>query len=324
MRVRCPIVGISAAPDVSVVLSAFNAEAHLDAALESILGQRGCAFELIAIDDGSTDSTSTLLDQCAADPRVRVVRQENAGLTESLRRGCELARGRYIARHDAADLSHPDRLATQAAMLTADPHLSFVSCWTRVTGPGLEELWVEKGGVPPDEPLSILDLGRPWGVVGGPTHHGSVMMRRDAYVKAGGYRSEFRFGQDWDLWYRLAEQGSFQVAGEVLYTARITPGGISAQARESQQKLARLSLEALKARKALLDERPILEAARAVVPPRSRGRRAAGLYFVGEALRRRGDPRARDYFRAAIADTPWAIRSWVRLLQSALIPRKKV
>jgi hypothetical protein len=305
-------------PDVSVVISAYNAADYLADTLESILNQRDVALELIAIDDGSTDATGALLDRYERDSRVTVMHQQNVGLTESLRRGCLMAKGQFIARHDAGDLSEPTRLAKQRAMLENDTRVAFVSCWTRVVAPRLEELWIEQGPAAAQVPVAIIDLSQEWGVIGGPTHHGSVMMRRDAYERAGGYRPAFRYGQDWDLWYRLAERGMFQIAQEVLYVARVTPDSISARHRAAQQEIAALSLAALRARIAGEDEQPFLDAARAVTTNAARAPRASGLYFIGEALRRRGDPRARLYLRAAIASAPWCAKAWLRLIQSVL------
>ena len=98
------------APTVSVVMGVYNAERTLKAAVESILSQSFSDFELIVVNDGSTDKTQEILaDFARRDARVRVVTQTNQGLTRSLILGCELASGRYIARQDADDVSMPDR-----------------------------------------------------------------------------------------------------------------------------------------------------------------------------------------------------------------------
>jgi hypothetical protein len=145
------------------------------------------------------------------------------------------------------------------------------------------------------------------------------MFRRDAYERAGGYRAAFYYGQDFDLWYRLAEAGRFQATQAVLYTARITPGSISTAARAQQERLAKLSRAALEARRRGETDDAIVAAAAEVRPVRggaSRRTRAAGLYFIGEALRRNGDVRARRYLVRALAAWPLSPRAWLRLLQS--------
>src|SRR5207244_4026561 len=105
-------------------MSVHNGATDLAATLDSILSQTFTDFELVAIDDGSTDATLPILDAYAQrDPRVRVITQQNSGLTRALIAGCATARGRYVARHDAGDLSHPRRLEVQQAMFAADPEV---------------------------------------------------------------------------------------------------------------------------------------------------------------------------------------------------------
>jgi glycosyltransferase involved in cell wall biosynthesis len=308
--------------DVSVVMGVYNAGDRLGATLDSVLSQSGVDFELIVVDDGSTDGSGALLDDYAArDRRVRVVHQENRGLTRALIAGCAAARGAFIARQDAGDLSLPRRLAKQQALLASNRELAFVSCWTEVVGPGDEHLMIAKGRGRAREPLSILDDRERWGVIDGPTSHPSVMFRRDAYERAGGYRAEFYVGQDWDLWYRLAAAGKFQMIEEVLYVSRVGVDDLSVGARRAQAEIAELSRAALAAQLRGESDVEIVARAAAIRPRRggnSRYRRAAGAYFIAEALRRNGDVRARGYFRQALAASPLYWRAWLRYAQSWL------
>ena len=302
---------------ISVVMSVYNGAALLRETLDSILAQEDADFELVAIDDGSNDDSGRILDDYAArDPRVRVLHQANQGLTRALIAGCAAARGRYIARHDAGDLSHPRRLITQQRMLDADADVVFVSCATQFAGPELEPLWIMKPRAS-FIPTTIVDPTRPGFLTEGPTHHGSAMFRREAYERANGYRAAFYYGQDYDLWYRLASLGAFQSSSEVLYTARITPDSISTEARKRQEQLARLSRRAFELRLEGKDESEVLAQASALGRVRSKGKhsRASGLYFIGEALRRNRDPRAGSYLRQSIVTWPWSVRAWLRYLQ---------
>lgn len=302
--------------DVSVVMSVYNGGEDLRTTLDSILSQSGVDFELIVVDDGSADATGAILDEAAArDARVRVIHQENRGLTRALIAGCAEARGRYIARHDCGDTSDPRRLAMQKGLLDGNADLVFVSCWTAYVGPELEPLYETRGGGA--AAISILDPSREWGVTDGPTHHGSVMMRRDAYERAGGYRAAFSVGQDWDLWYRLAALGKFQIVPEILYTASVTPDSISGGARDAQQELAKLSLAAMRARHRGESDDEMIRRAASVTIRRNQtaSGTAAGLYAIGEALRRKKDRRARGYFRRAIALRPLFVRAWIRYAQ---------
>lgn len=310
-------------PAVSVVMGVYNGAEHLAATVQSVLAQENVALELVVVDDASTDDTPDILARFArGDPRVRVLpHEENRGLTRALMAGCAAARAPLIARQDAGDLSHPRRLATQKAMLDACSQVLFVSCATQYVGPELERLWVAPPSGIALQPATVLHLSSPGVLADGPTHHGAVMFRRDAYLRAGGYRAAFRFAQDFDLWFRFAELGQFQITPEVLYTARIMPESISGVARAQQQRLAALSRATLEARQRGESEEPILAKAAAVQQVRgrpSRRTRAAGLYFIGEALRRNRDPRARRYLRQALAAWPISTRTWARMVQALL------
>jgi len=306
---------------ISVVMGVFNAASTLDETIDSILGQTFGDFEFVIVDDGSVDETPSILAACAArDSRIRVIRQENTGLTRALIAGCAAARSPLIARQDAGDLSHPARLQLQKPLFDADEEIVFVSCQTAFVGPELEPLYEARGFAEASRALRVLDLEQPNGVITGPTSHPSVIFRRDAYERAGGYRAAFHFGQDWDLWYRLAALGKFQMVPEVLYRARVTPESISGRSHEPQQRLGEFSLAAARARSRGESEEDILaEAARIGPSPRqTKSSRARGLYFIGEALRRNGDVRARRYLGQAIAASPFDVRAWIRYAQSLL------
>jgi glycosyltransferase involved in cell wall biosynthesis len=306
-------------PDISVVMSVYNGEADLRATAESILTQSGVELELIVIDDGSTDASGAILDEMASgDPRVRIFHQENRGLTGALIRGCAAARGRYIARQDCGDTSEPRRLLLQKQLLDSNDELVFVSCWTAFAGPAGEPLSESRGTGAASSAIHILAPSNEWGVIDGPTCHPSVMMRRDAYERAGGYRAEFAVGQDWDLWYRLAALGKFQIVPEILYTAQITPRSISGGARHAQQTIAQLSLAAMRARMNGESDAEFVRRASEVRAVRELGAcgEARSFYAIGEALRRRRDVRGRDYFRRAIARCPRLFKAWIRYAQS--------
>jgi len=306
----------------SFVMAARDAASTVAETLDSVLAQSDPDFELIIVDDGSRDATPDILAHyAAADARIRVLpHPESVGLTRSLIAGCAAARGEFIARQDAGDLSHPRRLELQRALLTQDASLAFVSCWTQFAGPELEPLYISRGAGVAQRPTSIIDLSSQNGVLDGPTCHPSVVLRREIYNRTGGYRAEFYFGQDWDLWYRVAALGKLQIVPEALYTARVSPGSISGSWRKAQEQLGRLSHEALLARSRGESDAAILARAAGIRPetmPRREGGQK-GLYFIGEALRHNRDRRARKYFHAAIREQPLYLRAWFRLLQTLL------
>src|SRR5207302_6427898 len=150
----------SAMTAISVVMGVYNSASTLAATLDSILGQTEGDFECMVVDDGSTDATPAILAKYSArDPRIRVIRQTNAGLTRALIAGCAAARGLYIARHDAGDLSDRRRFELQKQALDADPTVVFVSSATQYAGPELEPLYISRAGSA--EAISIVDFSDP-------------------------------------------------------------------------------------------------------------------------------------------------------------------
>ena len=309
-------------PEVSVVMSVYNSADALPSTLQSILDQHDCDLEFIVVNDGSTDGTGPLLDAWAKrDNRLRVIHQTNTGLTRALIRGCAEAQGEFIARQDCGDISLPGRLTRQLAALQANHDLSFVSCATRYTTDGGEFLYEARGSGKAAAPIDVIDLSQAHGVLDGPAHHGSVMFRRSTYEKVGGYRPAFYFGQDWDLWYRLAEQAQFQMLQEMLYEARMGVADISMNNKARQEIIGMQSLQALRLRMAGLSDQPALDAA-ALIRPGSEGgghSRSAwrGYYFMGECLRRNGNrDSARRYLSRALKENPLHLKSWIRLFQA--------
>ena len=133
---------MSDSPAVSVVMSVYNGAPLLRETMDSILAQEDVDVELVVVNDGSTDGSGAILDDYARrDRRVRVIHQENRGLTRALIAGCAAARAPLIARHDAGDLSHPRRLIKQKSAFSAAPDLAFVSSWTSRIRSKCSEWW---------------------------------------------------------------------------------------------------------------------------------------------------------------------------------------
>ena len=118
-------------PRVSVILPVYNAAPYLAEAIESILNQSFHHFELIAINDGSTDTSGDILN-AYSDPRLRVYHQTNQGLPKTLNRAISLSLGVYLARQDADDISLPTRLEKQVAFLDSHPKVALLGTWTQI------------------------------------------------------------------------------------------------------------------------------------------------------------------------------------------------
>jgi glycosyltransferase involved in cell wall biosynthesis len=299
-------------PTISIVTSVHNGAPYLKVSLESVLAQSGVDFEVVAVDDGSTDGSLQLLNEVAArNARVRVFSQPHAGLTYALIRGCHEAYGRFIARHDIDDRSLPGRLAALHACLEADATVVAVSSWARVIGPRDELLGEARWATEPRQATLDLQAGA------AAPYHGTVMFRADAYRTAGGYRPQFRFAQDWDLWLRLVEIGQMAFVPAFLYELRVHDAATSAKRRPQQERLRRLALECGEARRGHAPEGPILAAAGRISQAEPEVRRpwqTDNSYFVGKCLLDRRDPRALLYLRTAAQRAPLSWRAWAALL----------
>jgi len=306
------------APRVSVVMSVYNEATRVRRALDGILQQTFDDFEIVVVDDGSTDQTPAVLDEYRrCDPRVRIITQENRGLTRALIRGCRAARGEFIARHDADDWSTPMRLAKQVAMLDAAPEFGFTSCATQFVGPQQEPLEVVSPSYAPAEATEKLLNDRL-----GPPAHGSVMFRRSLYEMVGGYRAEFYYGQDSDLWLRMAEKGLIAYSQEILYTACRDVNTISGRMGRIQHQFGDIGLACRAARRiGQTDALSLQDAQRLtdqILKSRTEARHSAGAsamaYLIGSSLLKRGHASARGYLWQAVRLNPLNWRAWARLM----------
>jgi glycosyltransferase involved in cell wall biosynthesis len=199
---------------------------YLGEALASVLGQTHREFELVAVDDGSTDGSGELLDAHAAgDPRVRVLHTSPAGVSAALNVAVEAATGELLARMDADDISHPERFERQLAHLRAHPDDALVACRAEAhgdhAGSGTLRLHAWQSSLMRHEQM-MADL-----FVDAPFPHDAVMMRRSALSAAGGYQ-DHPWPEDFDLWHRMARAGQrFAKVPEVLLAVRDHPGRVT-------------------------------------------------------------------------------------------------
>lgn len=306
---------------VSVVLGTFNGSRYLGAALDSVLVQEGVDLEVVVVDDGSTDSSPEILATVARrDSRVRVIRQENAGLTRALARGCEAATGEYIVRQDDDDLSCPGRVEKLIHVLATRPEVAVATSWNELVGPKDEHLDFVRfpEGVEAGTEVVLEQKRNP--------AHGSVAFRKTDYEAAGGYRPTFYFAQDTDLWLRLAERGGVLFLPEVLYRVRAVDGSITTRHRAAQAQLFELARECRQARAAGEPEAPILERASRIRPGGETGagaKNGAGTYFIGRMLIRNRDPRALEYMRRYVGLRPTDPKGWAGMAQAALMAARR-
>ena len=209
-------------PRISVLMSCFNAQRWVADAVESVLAQTYHQFELILVDDGSTDLTPEILDAYRRrDERIRVVHKANTGLADSLNAGMAIARGEWIARLDADDLCEKARLASQISFLDNHPGVVLL-------GSGFVE--IDENGHelashvrPANHAKLVQNLERLQRFF----PHSSAMFERSLSTDLGGYNTRFKKTQDWDLWLRLAENGVIACLPSPLVRIRTHPNQIT-------------------------------------------------------------------------------------------------
>ncbi len=204
-------------PRVSVLMPVFDSRTTLPEALGSIFDQTFNDFEVVAVDDGSSDGSAAILDSWAGrDPRLLVFHEGHRGIIETLNHGLGQCRGEYVARMDADDRMHPERLEKQVAMLDARPEISVAACLVEIVskGPVPEGMrayqeWLN-GLVSPEEIAREI-------FVESPIAHPSATFRREEILALGAYRDP-GWVEDYDLWLRCHNAGKkFAKVPEVLF-----------------------------------------------------------------------------------------------------------
>lgn len=212
-------------PKVSVLLPVWQGEEHLRAAVESILNQTFKDFELLVIDDASADGSAEVIESYD-DPRIRFFRNEaNLGLTATLNRGLELARGEYVARMDQDDVSLPERLAKQVAFMDARPELAASGTWAREMD--------GEGRVTGERRMAVgeeLKYGYWWPC---PIIHPSAIIRKSLLGPLR-YNPEVGHAADYDLWLSLKKRHALDNLPEYLLLYRVHGGSTSVRDSEPQ------------------------------------------------------------------------------------------
>lgn len=208
-------------PLISVLLPVYNAEPFLARTLDSILYQTYDNFEIIAINDGSTDNSLRVLNEYAkSDDRIKVVDQENVGLVKTLNRAASLASGEFLARMDSDDLCLPRRFELQIAAFENHPEAVLCGGCFDVMNEDDEIIYHEAVPTKNDELKRAL-------FVRNPIAHGSAMFKKSAFEATTGYSDECGPTEDYDLWTRLIKQGDIIGVPATIFRWRINPGGIT-------------------------------------------------------------------------------------------------
>lgn len=219
-------------PRVSVIIPVYNGARYLRYALESILEQTYRDFEIVVINDGSTDESESVV-RSYNDPRINLHTQQNIGLTRTLNRLIELANGAYLARMDQDDWSHPERLQIQVEFLQNHTEVKMCGSWIQAIDVKNNLVYSHKYPVTNHAIHEEMLLSNPFA-------HGSIMVRKGPDVY---YRTEYDDAEDMDHWARLCETHVVANLPHFLYHWRVNPEGMTHTRLQTQQSTSQRILE---------------------------------------------------------------------------------
>jgi glycosyltransferase involved in cell wall biosynthesis len=301
-------VSASAAPTISVLLPAYNAARYVAQAVESILAQTYADFELLIVDDGSTDDTPRILSRYAQrDQRIHCVSRPNTGLVTALNEMLARSRGEFIARMDADDIAMPRRFERQMSYLADHPECVMVGSRVLVIDPDGCPLTVMGEALSHEEIDSALMAAR-----GQMVYHPSVIIRKQSLVEVGPYRQEFDTAEDLDLFLRLAEVGRIANLEEPLLKYREHTGKVGHVRAAKQAETVQLVLEAAYHRRGRAFSREIVENRIRPIDSTERQRTWAWWALLAGNVRT-----ARKHAAACLMREPFSLQTW-RLFYCAL------
>jgi glycosyltransferase involved in cell wall biosynthesis len=283
----------------------YNAERYVSQAVESILGQTFRDFELLIVDDGSTDGSQAILERfAAADSRIKLVRQPNQGCLVALNEMVGRSRGELLARMDADDVAMPERFERQVAYLDEHPECVAVGSRVQIIDPDGQPLTVMTDLLTHEQIDQALLSGN-----GAAMYHPSVVIRKQALEEVGRYRDEYYLCEDLDLFLRLAEVGRLANLAEPLLRYREHLAKVGQKRVVQQNANARKAVVEAHRRRGL--------ASPAQLPARIDRVRSKGEVYqtwswwaLGSGYLRT----ARKYAAASLVRTPFSRQSWTLLL----------
>lgn len=221
---------VSRAPTVSVVMAVYNERPYLEKAVQSVLDQTFDDFEFIIVNDGSTDGSTEVLDRFEQrDDRIHLVHQENRGLIASLNKGIGRAKGKYIARMDGDDISHPERFERQVSFLEENPEIGILGTQAdKIDAEGnVRKEWTRSNPTDPDVVSWQLLFHTCF-------YHPTVMARRSVLEDLGGYAEWATHVEDYELFTRALLKTRLTNLPDTLLKFRRHKGSVTVQRREEQ------------------------------------------------------------------------------------------
>lgn len=215
-------------PKISVLMPVYNGEKYIGQAIDSVLSQSFRDFELIVIDDGSTDKSAEVVGSYSDKRVCYVANPTNLGLVGARNRAIDVSNGDYLAWLDCDDISLPSRLSKQVTLLDENPTVGLCGTWVRTLGLDSEQLWKY-----PSEPEFLRALM----LFYDPVATSAAMVRRSCLaMNELRFDARFPLAEDYDLWERISRTNEVRNISEVLTLYRIHPNQISAMRREQQRK----------------------------------------------------------------------------------------
>jgi glycosyltransferase involved in cell wall biosynthesis len=226
-------------PKITVLMPARDAEKYIAGAICSVLEQTFTDFELLIINDGSTDDTVTIIKQFS-DQRIRLIEQAGQGVAIALNNGLQNAKGSYIARFDADDICFPERLEKQASFLDNNPGYVMVGCDAEYITESGEHLFNSFcTGYSNEEIMQELYIDCPF-------IHSGVMYRKEMVLKAGGYSDNAHNFEDYLLWVQLEKYGRYANLPEQLIKVRFNPASATIDEKWRGRRFRKLKRNAIR------------------------------------------------------------------------------
>jgi glycosyltransferase involved in cell wall biosynthesis len=292
-------------PQVSIVMPVYNEERYVAEAIESILSQTFSNFEFLIFDDGSKDGSREIIRWYARrDGRIALFEKPHKGYVPWLNEGVSLARGEFVARMDADDVSLANRLAEQVDFLRCNARSVAVGCDLLVIDDNGDILGVDLHERQPAKIEELL-LNGTLGVI----THPAALIRRQALLEIGSYRAEFEGLEDLDLWLRLTAVGQLNNLPNVLFKYRMHPSSVCSTRFRIQERHAGLIIAEARTRRGL---EPLKRRIWPVVHP-SDDEAARLQLWSGCFISFGNRPIALRYALLALLRQPSSLTSWIAL-----------
>jgi len=208
-------------PLVSVLLPVYNGEKHLRETLYSVINQTYQNLEIVAINDGSTDSSKKILGEFAKiDSRIKIINKKNGGIVSALNRGINEARGDFLSRIDSDDVNFPKKIEQEMKVMLSDDNIVLVCSSFEVMNEDGEFLYREVVPTRGEDIKRLMYVANPIG-------HSTVLMRKSAVMSVGSYSDQSGPVEDYDLWTRLTAVGKIAGVTKSLLRFRVNPDGIT-------------------------------------------------------------------------------------------------